>query len=96
MILYFTLFLGLIEVTAGQNATPCPGLFSYEPREKDSDRWYGEIIYSVAGNLTGVWLHVILDKPADILGVRFPTVLVYYFLLIEYKLSVNINYFHLN
>lgn len=71
MILHLTLFFALTKGTIGQNPTPCPEIFSFEPREEGSDRWYGEILYSPRNNLTGIWLHITLDRPADILGVCF-------------------------
>ncbi|XP_018571196.1 limulus clotting factor C-like isoform X2 [Anoplophora glabripennis] len=68
MILHFTMLFALTQLAASQNPAPCPDIFSYEPREDGSDRWYGKIQYSATNNLTGIWLQILLDKPADILG----------------------------
>lgn len=69
MILHITILFAITQTVVSQYPTPCPAIFSYEPRESESDRWYGKIHYSATDNIKGVRLEIILDSPADILGV---------------------------
>nr|XP_008196144.1 PREDICTED: proclotting enzyme isoform X3 [Tribolium castaneum] len=51
-----------------QNPSPCPEIFSYEPRGQEEDRWYGVVSLQTAEDLDGVWLKITLDRPAELLG----------------------------
>ncbi|XP_018571207.1 chymotrypsin-C-like [Anoplophora glabripennis] len=64
--LFITFFL-LTRSIIAQNPTPCPEIFLYEPKTP-GDRWYGVVRFSLRKNITGIWLRITLDQPADILG----------------------------
>lgn len=53
-----------------QNPSPCPDVFVYDTSSSQEDRWYGTISLRTAEDLVGVWVHVILDRPAELLGVK--------------------------
>ncbi|XP_074041879.1 uncharacterized protein isoform X1 [Leptinotarsa decemlineata] len=53
---------------SSQSPSPCPDVFSYEQKDVDEDRWYGTISLKTLEDLTGVWITIQLDKPAEILG----------------------------
>lgn len=48
--------------------SPCPGVFSYEGKEAEKDKWFGVILVTTDELLTGLRLDVILDRPANLLG----------------------------
>ena len=50
-------------------ASPCPGVFSYEDKQADRDKWFGVVLISTEEVLTGLRLDITLDRPADLLGV---------------------------
>jgi hypothetical protein len=56
------------SLASSQNPSPCPELFSYEPRGQEEDRWYGVIRLQSREDLDGVWLKITLDRPAELLG----------------------------
>lgn len=58
-------FLGLINC---QLQSPCPEVFSYEPRGVETDRWYGVISLTSRERLRSILLTIILDRPAELLG----------------------------
>ncbi|RZC39732.1 hypothetical protein BDFB_013205 [Asbolus verrucosus] len=67
----FVELIGILVVVRsvfGQNPSPCPAIFSYEPRGQEQDRWYGVISLQTKDDLDGVWLKIILDRPAELLG----------------------------
>ncbi|XP_023310719.1 limulus clotting factor C-like isoform X1 [Anoplophora glabripennis] len=68
MKLYFMLFGITIQFVVSQKPSPCPETFSYEPRGSENDRWYGVISLKTTEELTGVWLRLILDRPAELIG----------------------------
>ncbi|KAG7303209.1 hypothetical protein JYU34_011674, partial [Plutella xylostella] len=48
--------------------SPCPNVFSYEPPGSEPGRWYGVVNLSTDSTLHSLWLNVVLDAKADILG----------------------------
>ncbi|XP_063368860.1 serine proteinase stubble-like isoform X1 [Cydia amplana] len=48
--------------------SPCPNVFSYEPPGTEPGRWYGVVNLSTDSILHSVWINVVLDSKADILG----------------------------
>ncbi|XP_018328069.1 serine protease Hayan isoform X2 [Agrilus planipennis] len=49
--------------------SPCPEFFAYEPRnDQQVDRWFGTISLRTREELHGVWLRVIFDRKAELLG----------------------------
>lgn len=53
-------------------ASPCPNVFEYEPPNSENvgpaSRWYGVINISTDTTLHSLWLDIVLDRKADILG----------------------------
>ncbi|XP_063924172.1 serine proteinase stubble-like isoform X3 [Zophobas morio] len=68
MLILISLFALTAQLAQSQNPSPCPQIFSYEPRVQEEDRWYGVISLQTLEDLDGVWLKVILDRPAELLG----------------------------
>ena len=66
--LLVVLFFGS-AVLSDDFQSPCPGIFRYEP-PKDQNKWYGVATLISDIELSGVWLKVILDRPAEQFGVR--------------------------
>lgn len=64
------LLVTVIQCVASQNSSPCPKVFEYEPTGSENDRWYGVVQLQTVEELNGVWVHVVLDQPAEALGVR--------------------------
>ncbi|CAH1118379.1 unnamed protein product [Phaedon cochleariae] len=58
----------LSKEVSNQDVSPCPDVFSYEPQKAENDRWYGSASLQTTEDLTGVWLVVELDRPAELLG----------------------------
>ncbi|XP_060806714.1 serine proteinase stubble isoform X3 [Amyelois transitella] len=48
--------------------SPCPNVFSYEPPGTEPGRWYGVVNLSTDSTLHSLWLNIVLDRKADILG----------------------------
>ncbi|XP_047999541.1 proclotting enzyme-like isoform X4 [Leguminivora glycinivorella] len=48
--------------------SPCPNVFSYEPPGTEPGRWYGVVNLSTDSILHSVWISIVLDSKADILG----------------------------
>lgn len=48
--------------------SPCPNVFMYEPSGNEPGRWYGVVNLSTDSTLHSLWLNVVLDSKADILG----------------------------
>ncbi|XP_028172298.1 serine protease 44-like isoform X2 [Ostrinia furnacalis] len=48
--------------------SPCPNVFMYEPLGAEKNRWYGVVNLSTDSTLHGLWLNIVLDGKADILG----------------------------
>ncbi|KAM3963970.1 proclotting enzyme-like isoform 2-T2 [Aphomia sociella] len=48
--------------------SPCPNVFMYEPPGTEPGRWYGVVNLSTDSTLHSLWLNIVLDKKADILG----------------------------
>ncbi|KAJ8712865.1 hypothetical protein PYW08_008169 [Mythimna loreyi] len=48
--------------------SPCPNVFMYEPTTSEPGRWYGNINLSTDSTLHSLWLNIVLDSKADILG----------------------------
>lgn len=59
----------VVPLISSQNPSPCPEIFSYEPRGQEEDRWYGVISLQTHEDLDGVWLKIMLDRPVELLGV---------------------------
>lgn len=76
MIVAFTgaLLVALIVPTYEQNIqavpiSPCPNVFQYTSTDVGpSSRWYGVINLSTDNTLHSLWLNIVLDRKADILG----------------------------
>ncbi|XP_017770016.1 PREDICTED: transmembrane protease serine 11E-like [Nicrophorus vespilloides] len=67
-VLKLLIFVALCELFVAQKTYPCPGIFHYEPRAKDEiDRWTGIISISSSEELHGVWIHLTLDRPVNVL-----------------------------
>lgn len=49
--------------------SPCPGVFHYETDTITDDGWYGYAHLTTKDDLEGVFVHVVLDRPAITLGV---------------------------
>uniref|UniRef100_A0A2H1VV42 SFRICE_016155 n=1 Tax=Spodoptera frugiperda TaxID=7108 RepID=A0A2H1VV42_SPOFR len=67
-------FLALVAVSFEQDASdptpisPCPNVFMYEPPGSEKGRWYGVVNLSTDSTLHSLWLNIVLDNKADILG----------------------------
>ncbi|XP_047538522.1 serine protease gd-like isoform X3 [Vanessa atalanta] len=48
--------------------SPCPNVFMYEPTTNEPGRWYGAVNLSTDSTLHSLWLNIVLDSKADILG----------------------------
>ncbi|KAJ0173272.1 hypothetical protein K1T71_011448 [Dendrolimus kikuchii] len=48
--------------------SPCPNVFSYEPSASELGRWYGTVHLSTDSVLHSLWLNIVLDNKADIVG----------------------------
>ncbi|CAH0758409.1 unnamed protein product [Diatraea saccharalis] len=48
--------------------SPCPNVFQYEPPGTEPGRWYGNVNLSTDSTLHSLWLNIVLDRKADILG----------------------------
>ncbi|CAH2093486.1 unnamed protein product [Euphydryas editha] len=48
--------------------SPCPNVFMYEPTTNEPGRWYGVVNLSTDSTLHSLWLNIVLDSKADILG----------------------------
>ncbi|GBP45824.1 Serine protease gd [Eumeta japonica] len=48
--------------------SPCPNVFMYEPPGTEPGRWYGMVTLSTDITLHGLWLNIVLDEKADIVG----------------------------
>lgn len=69
LISIFTWCSLVISVVVGQLVSPCPETFTYESRDKDQpDRWYGVVLLKSQEDLEGIWLRIILDRSAELLG----------------------------
>ncbi|XP_034827728.1 serine protease gd-like isoform X1 [Maniola hyperantus] len=64
------LVIGLLVPTHEESTpiSPCPNVFSYEPSGTEQGRWYGVVNLSTDSTLHSLWLNVVLDSKADILG----------------------------
>ncbi|XP_039751836.1 serine protease gd-like isoform X5 [Pararge aegeria] len=64
------LVIGLFVPTHEQSTpnSPCPNVFMYEPSGTEQGRWYGVVNLSTDSTLHSLWLNVVLDSKADILG----------------------------
>ncbi|CAH1118358.1 unnamed protein product [Phaedon cochleariae] len=64
-----SLLLNIISISCQELISPCPRLFTYEPRNpNEPDKWYGRISLLSDSDLSGVWLRIILDKKSIQLG----------------------------
>lgn len=68
MLLTFLGVIILLKYVASQQS-PCPAILSYEPRDLEDDKWYGNIKLESEGDLTGIYINIVLDRPAQLLGV---------------------------
>ncbi|XP_004928951.1 clotting factor C isoform X2 [Bombyx mori] len=48
--------------------SPCPNVFEYETPGSEAGRWYGVVHVSTDSTLYSLWLNIVLDSKADILG----------------------------
>ncbi|XP_073948009.1 proclotting enzyme-like isoform X3 [Choristoneura fumiferana] len=60
----------LLALSLQQQAplSPCPNVFSYEKPGSEPGRWYGEVNLSTDSILHSVWINIVLDSKADIVG----------------------------
>ncbi|GJQ80664.1 hypothetical protein Trydic_g9248 [Trypoxylus dichotomus] len=70
-IVYYNAVLFATETNAQTSESPCPRLFAYEPPGNETDKWYGFVTLLSETDLSGVWLRLILDRPALQLGTWF-------------------------
>ncbi|CAH1641078.1 unnamed protein product [Spodoptera littoralis] len=74
MIAALCTFLALVAVSFEQDTrdstpiSPCPNVFMYEPPGSEQGRWYGVVNLSTDSTLHSLWLNIVLDNKADILG----------------------------
>ncbi|KAL3270852.1 hypothetical protein HHI36_021370 [Cryptolaemus montrouzieri] len=61
----------VLYVVRAQKPSPCPSVLQYNREPGESDRWYAVITLSSNEPLTGIWLNIMLDRPADSLGIFF-------------------------
>lgn len=59
----------LLNIVTGQQMSPCPKVLTYEPRNFEDDRWYGVLTFKSEEDLTGIYINIVLDRPAQLLGV---------------------------
>ncbi|XP_068623906.1 serine protease gd-like [Battus philenor] len=64
------LVVGLVGPSVEQSTppSPCPNVFMYEPSGTEPGRWYGVVNLSTDSTLHSLWLNIVLDSKADILG----------------------------
>lgn len=67
---YVLTIVTFFSEVAAQNPSPCPDVFTYDTSTSQEGRWYGIISLQTSEDLVGVLVHVILDRPAELLGVR--------------------------
>lgn len=67
----FLTILGLtiLHIVTSQQTSPCPEVLTYEPRDFEDDRWYGVLSFKPEEDLTGIYINIVLDRPAQLLGV---------------------------
>lgn len=72
-----TSMLALIMSVTGHVAeasdfvSPCPSVFKYEPQGNEVGKWYGVANFTSEFTLYGLWMNIVLDSKADILGVSY-------------------------
>lgn len=49
--------------------SPCPNVFTYEPLTGEENKWYGTVNLTTDTTLYALWLDIVLDNKANILGV---------------------------
>lgn len=59
----------LTEIVNSQQPSPCPNILSYEARNLEDDRWYASLTLESDEDLTGIFINIRLDRPAQLLGV---------------------------
>ncbi|KAJ2940313.1 hypothetical protein O0L34_g11897 [Tuta absoluta] len=66
------LVISLLGSSSQQQAStpisPCPNVFEYESSGTEPGRWYGVVHLSTDSTLHSLWLNIVLDGKADILG----------------------------
>ncbi|XP_022832030.1 uncharacterized protein LOC111360359 isoform X1 [Spodoptera litura] len=55
-------------VQASDFVSPCPSVFKYEPPGTEAGKWYGVVNFTSEFTLYGLWMNIVLDSKADILG----------------------------
>ncbi|KAF2882846.1 hypothetical protein ILUMI_23358 [Ignelater luminosus] len=71
MVLLVTIFFILFGLTKAQEHSPCPDVLVYESRQDQENVWYGQILLSSPQPLSGVWIRILLDHRAELLGNSF-------------------------
>lgn len=73
MHIYWICVLLMVSYSKGtlHPVSPCPSVFSYEGTESEHDRWFGTVLLSTDESLVGVRLDIKLDRPTQILVVRY-------------------------
>lgn len=70
MISRIILLISLCQIAVFANhLSPCPEVLRYEENLDEPGKWYGVITIKSPETLNGVWLRVILDRPAESLSV---------------------------
>lgn len=63
------------QTTTSTPVSPCPDVFTYDPpgtgekAGRGVEKWYGTVTLSTDITLYALWLNIILDNKAEILGV---------------------------
>lgn len=69
---YFILSLSILVINVNsQRPSPCPNIFQYESVDLEGGQWTGAASITTKEELSGVWLNVGLDSPANVLIVSF-------------------------
>ncbi|CAH0696692.1 unnamed protein product [Spodoptera exigua] len=55
-------------IEASDFVSPCPSVFKYEPPGTEAGKWYGVVNFTSEFTLYGLWMNIVLDGKADILG----------------------------
>ncbi|XP_050677588.1 serine protease gd-like isoform X2 [Leptidea sinapis] len=67
---FFILVTALVASTLEEDLplSPCPNVFQYEQTGFEAGQWYGVVNLSTDSTLHSLWLNIVLDTKANILG----------------------------
>lgn len=60
-----------LNIATSQQPSTCPNILTHESRNLEDDRWYAVLTLESDEDLTGVYINVLLDRPAQLLGVLY-------------------------